>query len=506
MKLDSTKNTRKNFLTGFFRQLSTLIFQFLIRTIIIRQLGAEYTGLNTLFTSVLQVLNLTELGVGNALVFSMYRPIAEDDEQTICALMRLYKKLYRIIGTVILAMGIFIAPIIPQLISDDIPGDVNVYVIYVINLITTGMTYWLFSYRNSLLLAFQRNDVSNKISLIVETLKFIIQVVILYCCPNYYAYLLVVLFMTILNNIIVALVTKKIYPNINPIGKLPQNIIQNIRRQVKDIFTSKLGGVVSNSVDTLVVSAFLGLKCLTSYGGYYYIITLIRGFMTLIHQSARAGIGNKLILDDPEKNYRDFVSFSYLCHFIIAVCTNMYLCGIQPFISVWMGDNWLFPTSVSILFAIYLYVHESATVLLTYKDAAGIWHSDRYRPLISACANLCMNLVLVQIIGIYGIVLSTILSFLLIATPWLIGNAFKFIFKISCWEYIFILFRNALLTAVSGFISFQICTRLPLVGILSFGVNVMIAGMFTVLIFGGFTFRNKDARNSLLMVKNMLQK
>lgn len=506
MRLESSKNTRKNFISGFVYRIVLLVFQFAARTIIIRTLGAEYGGLDSLFTSILQVLNLTELGVGNALVFSMYKPVAEDDPQTICALMRMYKVLYRIIGFVILAMGIVITPFLPKLISGGIPTEINVYVIYYINLLSTIFTYWLFSYKNSLLLAYQRNDISSKIGLGIETARFLLQICMLCFFKNYYFYLTVTLFTTISNNILIAWVTGKIYPELNPSGNLPKQDKLKIFGQIKDIFTSKLGGIITNSFDTIVVSSFLGLTDLTKYSNYYYIVALIRGFMTLIYQSARAGIGNKLILDDPEKKYRDFVSFSYICNFVIAVCTNAYLCGIQPFMSVWAKENWMYPDSVAILFAIYLYVHESATVLITYKDAAGIWHNDRFRPLIVSIVNLGLNILMVKYIGIYGIILSTIISFLIIGIPWLIDNTFTFIFQRPCKSYVLLLLRNTLLTVISGYLSYEICKKASLSGINAFCVNCIIAVVITCLIFGGITIKSEDAGNARSMMKKIIIK
>lgn len=508
MRLDSSKNTKKNFASGLIYRIVFLSFQFIIRTIIIRQLGAEYSGLDTLFTSILQVLNLAELGVGNALVFSMYKPIVDDDSATLCALMRMYKILYRIIGLIILVMGLMLIPFIPHLISGDVPEAINVYIIYFINLLSTIITYWLFSYRSSLLLAYQRNDVSNSIALGIEIFKFFLQIIILFSLKNYYLYLAVTLFTVGLNNIIAAWVTHKMYPHINPSGTLLPLEQKKIFIQIKDIFTARLGSIVNNSCDTIIVSAFLGLTDLTKYSNYYYIVTLIRGFMRLIHQSACAGIGNKLILDSPDKRYRDFLSFSYICSFVISICTNAYLCGIQPFMAVWAKEKWMYPNAVAVLFAVYLYVHENASVLLTYKDAAGIWHNDRFRPLIAAMFNLGLNLFLVRRIGIYGIIISTILGFLLIATPWLIINAFKYIFKMSGKEYIGILLRNALLTALSGFFAYMICqnTSASTATIFVFFKNVVVSMVITCVIYGGITYKCRDAINARYMIKDMIHK
>ena len=159
MRIEKTKNASRNITFGLAQKIYQIIVPFLLRTALIVYLGAEYVGLNSLFISILAVLNIAELGVGNALVFSMYKPIAHDDTKTICALMRLYKIYYIIIGAIVLAAGLVILPFIPQLIKGDVPADVNVYVLYLLNLGATVLSYWVLSYKNSILLAHQRTDV-----------------------------------------------------------------------------------------------------------------------------------------------------------------------------------------------------------------------------------------------------------------------------------------------------------------------------------------------------------
>ncbi|MGN0556751.1 MAG: lipopolysaccharide biosynthesis protein, partial [Acutalibacteraceae bacterium] len=193
MKTERTKNASRNMLFGVALKLYQIIMPFAIRSVILYYLGVEYLGLNSLFTSVLQVLNMAELGVGSAMVFSMYKPIAQDDNATICALMKLYKWYYRVIGAVILVAGVAITPFIPKLIKGDVPPDMNVYVLYLMNLAATVLTYWLFAYRNSVLQAHQRGDVASKVGIATETLKYIFQLGVLCFFKNYYYFVLVLL-------------------------------------------------------------------------------------------------------------------------------------------------------------------------------------------------------------------------------------------------------------------------------------------------------------------------
>ena len=174
MKIERTKNATKNIVFGMLLKIYQIIVPFLMRTALIYCLGVEYLGLDSLFVSILQILNLAELGVGSAMVFSMYKPIAEDDTVTICALMKLYKIYYRIIGLVILVIGLIICPLIPNLIKSDLPEGLNVYVLYIMNLLATVLSYWLFAYKNCLLQAHQRNDIISKVTMSVYTLRYFV--------------------------------------------------------------------------------------------------------------------------------------------------------------------------------------------------------------------------------------------------------------------------------------------------------------------------------------------
>ena len=171
MKLQRTRNAVRNIIFGSVLKIYQIVVPFLLRTAMIYYLGIEYVGLNSIFLAILQVLNLAELGVGSAMIFSMYKPIAENDDITICALMALYRKYYRIIGLVISIGGTMIAPVLPFLIKGDIPQGLNLYVLYFLNLISTVLTYWLFAYKNCILTAYQRTDVSSKIGLIISTVE-----------------------------------------------------------------------------------------------------------------------------------------------------------------------------------------------------------------------------------------------------------------------------------------------------------------------------------------------
>lgn len=459
MKMDRTKNATRNITSGFALKLYQLITPFIIRTLMIYFLGMEYVGLNTLFSSILQVLNLAELGVGSAMVYSMYKPIAEDDSDMICALMKLYKIYYRIIGLIVLIAGLIIMPFVPKLISGTVPDGINIYVLYSLNLAATVISYWLFAYKNSLLTAHQRMDVVNNITIATSTVQYVLQAIVLLVMRNYYVYLIVALASQAALNMVTAYWATKMYPDYEPKGRLDKKIVKDINQRVRDLFTSKLGSIIVNSADTLVISAFLGLSILGVYNNYYYILNAVLGFVTIIFTACTAGIGNSIIVDSEEKNLNDLNKLTFLIAWIGCFCCACFLCLYQPFMRVWVGEKYLLSFGCVVCFVVYFYIRIINQVLIVYKDAAGLWHEDRFRPLCTALANLVMNLIFVQFIGIYGVLLSTVLSTLFIGIPWVIHNLFTVLFKKGKRDYVKELLKYTLAIFVICGVTFGVSTR-----------------------------------------------
>lgn len=457
MQIQRTKNAVNNVATGVFLRVYQMIGPFALRTVMIYALGMNYLGLNSLFTSILQVLNLAELGVGSAMIYSMYKPIVEDNENEICALMNLYKKYYRIIGLIILIVGIIITPLIPKLITGEVPNGINIYILYFLNLAATVLSYWLFAYKNSLLNAHQRLDVINKITIINITIQYVLQILVLVIFKNYYLYIIVSLLSQVILNISTSIIVDKMYPNYKANGKLEKSKIKKINCRVRDLFTSKIGEVVVNSADTIVISAFLGLNLLAIYNNYYYIISAVIGFFSILFNSAIAGIGNSLIVENNEKNYNDLSKFTFIISWFGCFGACSLLCIFQPFMELWVGKENLLPFECVICFIIFFYLRIINQLLIVYKDASGLWHEDRFRPLVTAILNLTLNIILVNYIGIYGIILSTVISMGLLGFPWLLKNLFTLVFKKGIKEYIILIFKYVLLVIICCTITLIIC-------------------------------------------------
>ena len=506
--MNRKKNATRNIIFGTCLKLYQIVVPFLMRTIMIYFMGVQYLGLNSLFTSVLQVLNLAELGVGSAMVYSMYKPVAEHDNNTICALMGLYRKYYRIIGMVVLAAGCVIIPFVPHLIKSDVPEGINIYVLYVMNLLATVFTYWLYAYKNSILQAYQRNDIVSKVTIITDTIKYIFQIFTIVFLKNYYMYVLVLILLQIASNIITAAVVTRMYPEYRCKGSLPKEEVAQINSRIRDLFTSKIGAVIVNSADTVVISAFLGLTVLAIYQNYFFIISSVIAFIAVVFNSCTAGIGNSIIVETKEKNYNDFKKFTFLIAWIAGFCTVCIVCLMQPFMNIWMNGNEKLMLGMRevVCFCIYFFVYEIQQLLLTYKDAAGMWHEDKYRPLVTALTNLALNIIMVQFFGLYGVLLSTVISIIFIGMPWLFYNLFTVLFKRNAAKYVIRVVYYTVITIVISIITYSVCSLVPFTGIAELIVKLIICIIVPNLLFFATLFKFEEFGQVKALVKGILKR
>lgn len=456
-------NAGRNVTFGMLLKAYQIIMPFLMRTAMMYAMGMGYLGLNSLFGSVLWVLNLAELGVGSAMVYSMYQPIIDHDTKTICALLKLYRKYYRIIGAVIAIVGSILTPFIPYLVKSGTPADINIYIVYLLNLLSTVLTYWLFAYKNSLLTAHQRNDVASKVMLFTNTIQYLLQLYTVIVLKDYYIYLIVQICTQVVTNLLTAYFANKMYPEYHPKGNLALEKIRSINQKIKDVFTMKVGQVIVSSVDTIVTSAFLGLTYNAIYNNYNYVITAAFGIVKVFFDSCMAGIGNSILTESPRKNFIDLKKMTLITLWMTGYCCVCLLCLFQPFMTIWAGKQNLLDFSCVICFVVYFFLEELNQLLITYKDAAGIWHQDRFRPLVTAFVNLALSIILVQFMGIDGVILATVISILGVGIPWILYNLFTTIFKegADIKEYIRKLIFYTVVTIIVCAVSYFLCTFVP---------------------------------------------
>lgn len=457
MRFARTKNTLRNIAFGAVSRIVNIVLPFISRTVILYVMGTQYLGLSSLFSSILSFLSLAELGIGGAMVYSMYKPIAENDDTTIRALLNLYRKLYRIIGAVILGIGLLLMPFLKVLVSEELPAEINLYLLYLVYLFNAVLSYWIFAYKNALLQAYQRDDINSKIASLITPISYAVMLISLVLTRNYYAYVLWLPVFTVLTNILRMVLVNRSFPNMEPNGEVPEELKHSILKKTTALIGTKLNTVVLNAADNLVMSAFLGLTVIAVYGNYYYIMSSIIGFLGIVYSSMTAGLGNSLQTDSLDTNYRNFEKFSFINSWLVGWCSVCLVCLYQPFMEIWVGKELMFPYYIVIEISVYFYVYQIRKIPVVYKDAAGIWWEDRFRPYVCMVVNVILNIVLVQVIGVSGIILSTVFS-LVISIPWENYTIFRYVFSRSSRTYYTKMLFSALSMLIAGGITWWLCS------------------------------------------------
>lgn len=428
MKLERTKNSLRNILWGLINRIVNIILPFVIRSVFIYTLGVEYLGLNSLFTSILTVLNLAELGFSNAIVYNMYKPIAENDDVTICALMNYYKKVYHVIGIVVLGAGVAIIPFLDYLIKGDVPSDINLVCLYLLYLINTSVSYFLFAYKNCILTAYQREDVISKINITLKLILYMAQFAVLIYWKNYYVYVILMIINTVVTNIVTAICSNLLYPQYQCAGNITDDKKAVIKKNIQGLMIGKICLISRNAFDSIFLSMFLGLRVVTIYGNYYYIMSALSGVLLIITSSMGAGIGNSIATESIEKNYMDYMKFSFMYSWISGWCAICLLCLYQPFMELWMGKSLLFPFLDVVLMCLYFYTSTMGDVRSQYSTATGLFWENRIYVMVEAFLNIVLNYFLGKYFGVHGIILATWISMFFINFCWGARIIFRYYF------------------------------------------------------------------------------
>lgn len=513
MKIDRTKNSIKNTAWGFVQRIVTMVGPFIVRTVLIYQLSAEYSGLNSLFTAVLHILSLSELGFSNAIVYSMYKPIAEDDQNTICALLNLYRKAYKVIGLVILGLGTALMPFLHFLIKGNVPADINIYLLYLIFLINTSISYLLFGYKTSLLSANQREDVISRNTVTVKMVLYITQIAVLLAYKNYYIYIILLPISTVAINVLNSKTVDRMYPEITCRGIISNDMKTGIKKRLTGLMIWKIGGATRNTLDSIIVSAYLGLTMVTIYNNYYYIMSAIIAVLGIISTSMAAGVGNKIATESPEVNYRDYCKFNQIYMWISGWCTVCMACLYQPFMHLWMGPDMMLPVLPMFLFCAYFLLLKSGDINSLYYQATGLWWEGRYRSLVEAGLNLTLNLTLGRYLGVTGILLATIISML---SVWFYGSGIIFHHYFTAHkpsEYYLQQLINIIIISVTVAVTYYICTFVSvestkggLVITLAFRFLICCASIGLMWLFYRNTKTYPDARDFLISIFQRVKK
>lgn len=463
-------NSTKNIVTGIGGQIINILLGFLSRTFFISALGKEYLGVSSLFTNILTILNISELGISAAIVFSLYKPLTTGDQKTIAASLKLLKRIYTIIGFVVLLLGLILMPFLEFLIKDN-TEVVNVYVVYIIYLLQSVLSYWFFSYKFCVLQADQKQYVVSLVGYIITISTHVLQILVLllvmhtkYLSPQFgfVIYLSINMFFVVVKNILISNKVNKMYPYLSNKAlkeqqyELGEEEKRGILKNVVGLACYKISGTVLTSTDTIIISKFISIATVGLYSNYLMILNIVTTIVTVMFGAFTAGVGNLYVTESKQKSEFVFRCLNFLNFWVYGVCAICFFYLVNPFIKLWIGDEYLFPLTVITVVVFNFLSDGLQNAVILYKDACGLFWEGKYRPIASAILNLGLSLLLVQFYGISGVVLGTILSRFL-TTWWFDANlVHRKAFEKSPVGYFFRYLRSMLIVVCTAFIIYPI--------------------------------------------------
>lgn len=408
MEESRTKNTIRNMKTGMVVQIINKLMIFVVRTVFIKTLNSEYLGVNGLFTNILTILSFAELGIGTAIIFNMYKPVAENDIEKIKSLMQLYKKAYDIIGVVVFVLGILVIPFMKYIVKDAPNIKENLNFIYFLFLCNTTVSYF-FTYKKSIISANQKQSIINNIDSICYFIKSIIEILVLILTKNFILYLIIEIIATAIENIIVAKKADKIYPYLKDkdVKRLKKSESKKIFDNVKSLVVYKFGGVIMNGTDNILISSLINVSTAGLCSNYIMIINSIKIIIVSALNGLTASVGNLNVVASKEKKESIFYQITFANYIIYSFCAVAFIILLNPFIRIWLGDNYILEMAVSVTLAVSFFFEGLRNPGYTYRTTLGLFQKAKTTPYIAAVTNIILSIVLCRWFGVAGIFAAT---------------------------------------------------------------------------------------------------
>ncbi len=421
--MDRKKNAARNVGTSIAGQLLNNLLRFVCRTVFVYTLGKEFLGISSLYTNILSLLSISELGFASAVTFSLYKPLAENNQPLICAYMNFYKKAYRVIGIVIFLAGLCLLPFLPNLMTG-VTDKVNIYEYYLLYLIQTVVSYLFFAYKATLLDADQKKYISDIVTYICQILMNVVQIVILVVWRSFLAYTITSIFSNILINAVISMIVDRKYPYLRQKAPaLEPKEKKNLFSRIYAMALYKVSNAVGSATDNLIISSFISVVMVGIYNNYYLVIQTIQTVLSEAFNAVTASLGNKYVLDSKEHNEYTFRCLNLLNNMLVAVCAVCFMVLFQPFIILWLGRDYLLDRTVLIIIVLNFATNYMQLTTNIYRQASGVFVQGKYRAVANAVLNLVISIVLVKQIGLAGVFLGSIVSRVLTITwydPWLL--------------------------------------------------------------------------------------
>lgn len=501
-----TENSIKNSIVAVFSNVVVMILGFVLQTVFVKTLGDEYLGINGLFANIVSMLAIVELGIGPAIVSNLYKPLAENDKERVKSLLLYYKKCYIAIGVLVLIIGIGIMPFLKLFVKTKIELDNwgGIYFIFFLFILDAVFSYFC-SYKRSIIQADQQNRIINITHLICYTFMICLQTVILLTTKNYVLFLIIKIFLRLLENLILSAIANKKYVYLKePAIAIQKTEKKDILTKVKGLIYHKIGSYIVLGTDNIIISTFLGVGLVGIYSNYYLIINSLYTLYCQIFSSLTASVGNLLISENKETSYDIYKKIMFINFWIYGFSSVALYCMMTPFMTLWFGSNYILSDKVLIVLIVNFYMLGMRSSIGSFKEAAGIFFEDRFIPIIESAINIVSSLILVHFFGMFGVFVGTFLSSTIVVFYSLPHFVFKKVFNQPKIEYYKLYFKYAIITAISIIITGGLCRLTTVIFSMSTLTYLIVATLFSALIpnlFYMICFKNTS---ELMYFKNFI--
>lgn len=501
-----TKNVSHNMIVALICQITNLIVSFIARTVFIKTLGAEYLGVNGLFSNILTILSFAELGIGNALLFSMYRPLANGETSKICSLMALYKRAYNIIATTITFAGFCVVPFLQFIIKQkpDIPE--NIYFLYILFLLNTILSY-VFVYKKSIIIADQKNWIVLLTKQGGHITMTIAQIVILIYTHNFILFLILQFTFTLLENIVCSAIADRMYPYIKLKGQvLPKDETKAIFQNVKSMAFYKFGSVILNGTDNILVSAMVNISTVGIVSNYALFNSACNSILGNITSAFTASVGNLNAIGTQDQKYNVFKKILFLTAWLYGFCSMALIFLSKELIPVWLGSDYLLSTFVVISIVSEFYIQGIHTAESTYRITSGLFVKGRFAPLVGSIVNIILSIILYKIIGLAGIFFATPIARM--TTIGIVDSllVYKNVFHQNPMKYYITNILYLLIFIVLGIVSNYCSTHIYISGWFGFVVKTFVFSFVFNLLFVMMFYRTTMFQELLFSIRQIIKK
>ena len=497
----------RNLAFGTFGHFFGYLLNFITRKIFIVFLSIEYLGLNGLFSNILSLLSFAELGIGTAICYSLYRPLAFSETDKIQALMRLFKRAYSVIGSFIIFVGISLTPFLSLLLGD-IPDIQNIEIIYILFVINSGASYFL-SYKRTLLVADQKKYIDSAYYYGFQFLKYLVQILILVITQQYLFFLIVMLLMTFAENISISIKINKLYPYIlkSTSYVLSSVEMKQIKKNVFALMFHKLGSVIVNGTDNILLVRFVNLASAGIYANYLMITSALNHMVGVVYTSISASIGNLVAETEGKKQLEVFYQLDFLTAWIIGFSSISLFMLFNPFISLWLGSEYTFSMPVVSVIVVNFYLFGMLRSVRTFYSSMGLFWYDRYKPIFESLINLGASIFLANRIGLIGILLGTTISTVLTCFWFEPFVLFRYGMELPLRKYFYTYAKYTVGTILAGFLTYaMIKLFIQGSGFFSFLFAMGICALTPNLVFFLFYSRRPEFVAVVYMIQKILKK